>query len=85
MGRIAQLLGADVHGLSREDAAEAGIAAVEQLRTEIGIPQRIRDLNGKRKQLAGFAEKAFAIKRLMWINPRQPSQEDLLGILEAAY
>ena len=36
------------------------------------FPQRIRDLGGTREQLPAFAEKAFAIKRLMGTNPRQP-------------
>ena len=32
-----------------------------------------------------FASKAFAIKRLMLVNPREPSEADLLGILEEAF
>ena len=84
-GRIAQLLGEDVSGLSVDDAARRAIVAVEKLKTAIGIPQRIRDLGGTREQLPAFAEKAFGIKRLMMMNPRQPTQADLLGILEAAF
>ena len=34
-----------------------------------------------REQLPVLAEKAFAIKRLMGTNPRQPTQQDLLEIL----
>ena len=33
----------------------------------------------------GWAQKAFDIKRLMDINPRQPTLKDLLQILDAAY
>ena len=83
--RIAELLGETTTGLSEEQAAERAIVAVERLRAAIGIPQRIRDLGAKREQLPMFAEKAFAIKRLMNVNPRKPTQEDLLGILEAAF
>jgi alcohol dehydrogenase class IV len=83
--RIAELLGEDTRGLSEASAAEKAIDAVEKLRAAIGIPQRIRDIGGKREQLAGFATKAFAIKRLMLVNPREPSEADLLGILEAAF
>jgi alcohol dehydrogenase class IV len=82
---IAGLLGEDVRGLSTEQAAERAPAAVQRISAAIGIPQRIRDLGGRREQLAGFAEKAFAIKRLMNTNPRRPTQADLLAILEAAY
>lgn len=83
--RIAELLGEDVRGLSQDAAAERAVIAVEKLRAEIGIPQRIRDIGGKREQLPTFAAKAFAIKRLLAVNPRQASEADLLGILEAAF
>ena len=76
--RIAELLG-------EEPVADNAIAAVERIRAAIGIPQRLRKLGVRREQLPGFAEKAFGIKRLMGTNPRQPTQQDLLDILEQAY
>jgi alcohol dehydrogenase len=83
--RIAELLGENIRGLSEAAAAEKAITAVDHIRSEIGIPLRIRDIGGKREQLPGFAAKAFAIKRLMAVNPRPASEAELLGILEAAY
>ena len=83
--KIASLLGEDTSGLSLEAAAERAIVAVDKLRAAIGIPGRIRDLGGTREQLPGFADKAFSIKRLMMMNPRQPTAHDLLQILEAAF
>jgi alcohol dehydrogenase class IV len=83
--RIAALSGENVDGLSENDAAQRAIAAVERIRAAIGIPQRLRDLGVKREQLPAFAEKAFAIKRLMDTNPRRPTQADLLGILQEAF
>ena len=85
MARIAQLLGCDLDGMDQSTAAEEAILKVEQLRQAIGIPHRIRELGGQQEQLAGFAEKSFAIKRLQWVNPRPASYDDLLGILQAAY
>jgi alcohol dehydrogenase class IV len=85
LAAIARLLGEDVTGMEPEAAANQGIAAVEKLRREIGIPERIRDLGGSREQLPGFAAKAHEIKRLMLLNPRLPSEQDLLTILESAY
>jgi alcohol dehydrogenase class IV len=82
---IAALLEENVSGLSEDAAAERAIAAVERIRAAIGIPQRLRDLGVVREQLPLFAEKAFAIKRLMNTNPRQPAMADLLEILEQAY
>lgn len=85
MARIATLLGEDVTGKSAEEAAGLGITAVEKLRQAIGIPERIRELGGHREQLPGFAAKAYEIKRLMLLNPRLPSEQDLLSILESAF
>lgn len=85
LAKIAALLGEPTTGLATAEAAERGICAVERISKEIGIPQRLRDLGVMREQLPGFAEKSFAIKRLMGTNPRQPTEADLLAILEQAY
>ncbi|MEQ8786007.1 MAG: iron-containing alcohol dehydrogenase [Pirellulaceae bacterium] len=84
LAHVAEWLGEDTVGLSQDDAAERAIAAVERLRHDIGIPTRIRELGGSEEQLPQFAEKAFAISRLMEMNPRRPTQADLLGILREA-
>ena len=83
--RIAKLLGEDVQGLDEEAAAQKAIDAIVQLKKDIGIPERIRDLGGKEAQLPGFAEKSFQIKRLMDLNPRTPTQADLLAMLQDAF
>ena len=83
--KVARLLGEEVTGLPEEVAAERAIVAVNRLRTAIGIPLRIRDLGGTRDQLPGFARKSFAIKRLMLLNGRTPTEADLLQILQAAW
>ncbi|MFO1046235.1 MAG: iron-containing alcohol dehydrogenase [Planctomycetaceae bacterium] len=83
--RIARLLGEETSGLTEEAAAERAITAVERLRRDVGIPERIRDLGGTEDQLPTFASKAFAIKRLMLLNARQPTEADLLEILKAAW
>jgi alcohol dehydrogenase class IV len=83
--RLAALLGEPTAGLSEAAAAERAISAVERISQAIGIPQCLRDLGVRREQLPGFAEKSFAIKRLMGTNPRQPTVDDLLAILEQAY
>jgi alcohol dehydrogenase class IV len=85
LAQIARLIGADVDGLSEPDAADAAIATVEQLRKDIGIPLRLRDLGVTEEQLRPFAEKAFSIKRILRVNPRPVTVEDLEGILRAAF
>ena len=85
LARIAVLLGQDVAGLTAEQAAERAVDAVVALSRSVGIPQRIRDLGGRPEQLPQFAEKTFAIKRLLTVNPRRATYDDLLGLLQAAY
>jgi alcohol dehydrogenase len=89
LARIAALLGEDVAGLATDAAAERAIVAVERLRAAIGIPHRIRDLAGVRTdteaKLPAYADKSFAVDRLMKLNGRRPTRDDLLAILRAAY
>lgn len=82
---VARLLGEDVTGLDAQQAAERGVAAVERLRDDIGIPARLRDLGVKQEQLRGFAEKASGIKRILRVNPRAVTADDLEGIYQAAF
>jgi alcohol dehydrogenase class IV len=82
---IARLLGEDTSGLDEQAAAEKAIAAVERLRQDIGIPQRLRDLGVQENQLRPFAEKAFGIKRILRVNPRSVTLEDLEAILTSAF
>jgi alcohol dehydrogenase class IV len=83
--KIAQLLGENVAAMAEKQAAERAIQAVTQLRADIGIPLRLRDLGVREEQLRPFAEKAFGIKRILRVNPRPATVEDLEGILRAAY
>jgi alcohol dehydrogenase class IV len=83
--RIAQLLGEETADFALEDAAERAIVAVETLRGRIGIPSSIRELGGRKHQLGGFAEKAFAVKRLLQVNPRPVTLADLKSILQSAF
>lgn len=83
--KIAALLGENVAGLSEQAAAERAIASVEQLKTDIGIPQRLRDLGVTPEQIPVFAEKAFAVKRILRVNPRQPTCAELEQVLHNAW
>jgi alcohol dehydrogenase len=83
---IGVTLGRKATSGSPEENAEAAIREIEQLRKDIGIPTRLRDIGVKEEMLPGFAAKAFAIKRLMRVNPRMPQSEDeILGIYRAAF
>jgi alcohol dehydrogenase class IV len=83
--RIATLLGRDSHGMAIQTTAEEAIRAVEEIRQAIGIPSRLRDLGVSETQLPVFAEKALGIKRILRVNPRHPTKDDLIGILKRAW
>jgi alcohol dehydrogenase class IV len=75
---IARLLG-------EQAVPEKAIEAVVKLRADIGIPNRLRELGVQVQQLRGFAEKAFGITRILRVNPRTVTQEDLEKILQEAW
>jgi len=78
-------MGVDTRGMGEQEAALAGIKKIEQLRREIGIPHRIREIGATELQLQSFAEKTMKIQRLLWLNPRRASYDDILGILQDAF
>lgn len=82
---IAALLGENVSGLSERAAAEKAVAAVESLRDDIGIPKRLRDIGIKQEQLRALAEKTFGIKRILRVNPRSVTVEEIEGVFNEAY
>lgn len=82
---IATLLGENITGSSERAAAERAVAAVEKLRGDIGIPQRLRDIGVKPEQLRGLAEKTFGIKRILRVNPRSVTVAEIEGIFKDAY
>ena len=84
IAQIAELLGVE-HSGDDASMAESAIAHIDQLKRDIRIPERIRDIGGTEDQLRSFAEKAFQIKRLLWVNPREASLEDLHEILRSAF
>ena len=84
-GEIARFLGADTAGQSDSQAAETAIRAVEQLKKDVGIPTRLRDIRVTEDQLKSFAEKAFSAKRLMRVNPRYPTVEEIEEVFRAAW
>ena len=71
--------------LGEPASAENAVAAVERLRNDIGVPQRLRDIGIKPEQLRALAEKAIGIKRILRVNPRTVTVDDVEGIFKDAY
>ncbi len=82
---IARWLGVDTGRMTEILAAQAAVSAVENLLDAIGITRRLRDFGMQREAVAGVAEKAFEIKRLMDVNRQTPRVSDLEAILIAAF
>jgi alcohol dehydrogenase class IV len=82
---IAAFLGENTSGLPVPEAADRAIVTVERLRSEIGIPARLRDIGVEKAQLRMLAEKALTIRRILRVNPRPATADDLESILVSAY
>jgi alcohol dehydrogenase class IV len=82
---IARLLGEDGTRADESAACERAISAVIRLRDDIGIPGRLRDLGVRQEQLPSFAERAFGIKRILRVNPRPVTVQDLEQIFHSAW
>ena len=82
--QIARLLGRDISGLSEQAAASLAVETVQQLARQIGIPQQLRELGLNADQIPSVAEKAFLAKRILRVNPREVSLQNMVEILHAA-
>lgn len=70
---------------TNESWAHLAIDRVIELQKKIGIRTRLSELGLKRDDIRLVANKAFQIKRLTDVNPRRPTEIELVTILEAAY
>lgn len=65
--------------------ANTAIDTVTKLCADIGIPSRLRDLGVTPEMLPGFADRAFAIQRLLRVNPVFPTRDEILAIYKNAF
>jgi alcohol dehydrogenase len=84
MAHIAEMLGEDIRGLTTHQAADRAVAAVHRLKADIGIPSTLSEVSVRREHLLAMAEQAAGMQRLLRVNPRAASREDLMAILESA-
>jgi alcohol dehydrogenase class IV len=85
---LADAMGVNVEGRSTRDASLAFIEAVEDLIEDLGIPARLRDIGVEENALEDLAEATVTragSKRLVNLNARRATKEDVLEIFESAY
>ena len=85
MANIANWLGVHTTGMDLEMASKSAIEKVSELKKTTGIPMRLREFGIDQSELEEFAEKTSTIDRLMQLNPRKATKENLLEILTSAY
>jgi len=79
---IARLLGEDITGASRDDAAEAAARAVEKLAADVGIDGGLSSFGISESDVPHLAERAAKLQRLLAGNPRRVTEDDLVTIME---
>jgi alcohol dehydrogenase len=83
LARIGELLGAPAKA-SREARIEAGIARVFSLLDTLGLPSRLSSIGVRAEHIEGIVERSLGIERLNRLNPRRPSREALVALLQEA-
>ncbi|HUI40787.1 MAG TPA: iron-containing alcohol dehydrogenase [Terriglobia bacterium] len=81
---LAPMLGVDTRGLSTDAAARAGIAAIEKLNADIGIPTRLRDAGGREDMIPIMVPLAME-DGCRLLNPRPTSAGDIELLYRQAY
>ena len=80
---IAQFMGIDIKGMTREEAGKAGINAIRELSQSVGIPTGLTELGVKQEDLAIMATNAQN-DACMLTNPRKANHEQVVAIFAAA-
>jgi alcohol dehydrogenase len=80
---IAVAMGIDVTGMTDNAAAQAAVELVKNLNKELEIPT-LKDCGVTKDKFDRLAEDAL-VEGSTFFNPRDPSKQDILSILEKAY
>jgi len=80
---ISELLGENVEGLSKRDAAEKAIEAIEKLSNDLNIPGGFRELGAKDEDIETLAKNAM-LDVCAATNPRKATLEDIKQIITNA-
>lgn len=78
---VAELLGENLDGLSRDQKAERAADAVGELAADVGIPGGVSELGVTEDEIPTLAADTMEVQRLLAGNPRRVEQDDVEGIL----
>ncbi|MBP1932367.1 iron-containing alcohol dehydrogenase [Ammoniphilus resinae] len=81
---VARAMGEQVEGLSLREAAEQAVRAMAQLSVDVGIPTDLKQVGVKQEDIAGLAEEASKIDRLLNNNPRWLTVREIEAIYQEA-
>lgn len=81
---MGEAFGLDMKNLTDEEAVKKVVDAVRNLAQRLNIPQRIREIGGKEKDLALLAEKAL-VDPCTGGNPREVTLDDLKELFRKAF
>lgn len=80
---IAVALGENVEHLSKREAAEKGIKAIERMSRDLNIPKGFKELGAKEEDIPTLAENAMKDATAL-TNPRKPKLEEVIEIIKGA-
>ena len=83
-GKVAELLGENIAGLSKWEAAHCAIIAVQKLAADLRIPSKLTEV-GVTKEMFPAIIKGTMEYRLLAVNPVKITEQDVEEILEKAY
>jgi len=83
--RIARLLGEDVSGLPKREAALRAVLAFRKLLMDLEMPVSLKEVGVKREQIPEIADRVFKSKAHVARNPRKITKEDVVKLFERAF
>ncbi|MEM4188852.1 MAG: iron-containing alcohol dehydrogenase [Candidatus Hadarchaeum sp.] len=83
--KVACLLGTQTRSDNVTDLARVSVRLIEELLEDLEISFQLKHYGVKEKDFELLAKQAMSAKRLVENNPRRPSEEDIVRLLQRAY
>lgn len=80
---VAQTMGVNIQGLSKQEASESAIQAVEKMISDLKIPKGLKEFNISEQDIPILARDAMKSTQLQ-VNPRPVTQQDIEEIFSVA-